>query len=125
MRSDIGVIAGQLRDAALVHDAFDVIADFSYPLPVIVVSRILGVPEEDYGRLKDWSGQLTGALDSGEAGELAGGIRASEELLAYMARSEEHTSELQSLMRISYAVFCLKKKNKKIKLLNVSQNRKT
>src|SRR3546814_11339159 len=32
---------------------------------------------------------------------------------ARMARSEEHTSELQSLMRISYAVFCLKKKNNK------------
>src|SRR3546814_2752592 len=30
-------------------------------------------------------------------------------------RSEEHTSELQSLMRISYAVFCLKKKNKRNK----------
>src|SRR3546814_2317391 len=30
-------------------------------------------------------------------------------------RSEEHTSELQSLMRISYAVFCLKKKKKNIK----------
>src|SRR3546814_8771813 len=29
------------------------------------------------------------------------------------ARSEEHTSELQSLMRISYAVFCLKKDNKR------------
>src|SRR3546814_8727345 len=29
-----------------------------------------------------------------------------------LARSEEHTSELQSLMRISYAVFCLKKKKK-------------
>src|SRR3546814_2776230 len=29
-----------------------------------------------------------------------------------LGRSEEHTSELQSLMRISYAVFCLKKKNK-------------
>src|SRR3546814_1630297 len=29
------------------------------------------------------------------------------------SRSEEHTSELQSLMRISYAVFCLKKKNSK------------
>src|SRR3546814_7904405 len=29
-------------------------------------------------------------------------------------RSEEHTSELQSLMRISYAVFCLKKKTKKL-----------
>src|SRR3546814_2841661 len=36
------------------------------------------------------------------------------DLLAYLTenRSEEHTSELQSLMRISYAVFCLKKKNK-------------
>src|SRR3546814_2886258 len=31
---------------------------------------------------------------------------------AYLVRSEEHTSELQSLMRISYAVFCLKKKKK-------------
>src|SRR3546814_3739183 len=30
-------------------------------------------------------------------------------------RSEEHTSELQSLMRISYAVFCLKKKNNRIR----------
>src|SRR3546814_1417582 len=33
-------------------------------------------------------------------------------------RSEEHTSELQSLMRISYAVFCLKKKKKKPKPKN-------
>src|SRR3546814_6081939 len=34
-------------------------------------------------------------------------------------RSEEHTSELQSLMRISYAVFCLKKKNNQ---LHISRN---
>src|SRR3546814_2969342 len=34
-------------------------------------------------------------------------------LTALRRRSEEHTSELQSLMRISYAVFCLKKKKKK------------
>src|SRR3546814_7903737 len=33
-------------------------------------------------------------------------------MLSSESRSEEHTSELQSLMRISYAVFCLKKKNK-------------
>src|SRR3546814_6984922 len=32
-------------------------------------------------------------------------------LVGGLSRSEEHTSELQSLMRISYAVFCLKKKN--------------
>src|SRR3546814_4658413 len=38
------------------------------------------------------------------------------EQLSRSARSEEHTSELQSLMRISYAVFCLKKKKKKTKI---------
>src|SRR3546814_6689997 len=36
-------------------------------------------------------------------------------ILAGWARSEEQTSELQSIMRISYAVFCLKKKNKETK----------
>src|SRR3546814_10425861 len=36
--------------------------------------------------------------------------RVDRELRDLLARSEEHTSELQSLMRISYAVFCLKKK---------------
>src|SRR3546814_10055186 len=36
-------------------------------------------------------------------------------LIRNRLRSEEHTSELQSLMRISYAVFCLKKKKKKDK----------
>src|SRR3546814_4406754 len=41
------------------------------------------------------------------AGEYLVGIDA----LKLKGRSEEHTSELQSLMRISYAVFCLKKKN--------------
>src|SRR3546814_3653919 len=37
------------------------------------------------------------------------GIAAAERFVAVARRSEEHTSELQSLMRISYAVFCLKK----------------
>src|SRR3546814_6095370 len=69
------------------------------------------------------------AAQVGNAGERAGGDRrrqrggedeAGGEAAHEVAesggggdiRSEEHTSELQSLMRISYAVFCLKKKNK-------------
>src|SRR3546814_8450135 len=39
------------------------------------------------------------------------GARVNLNRVDYRTRSEEHTSELQSLMRISYAVFCLKKKN--------------
>src|SRR3546814_6282902 len=43
-------------------------------------------------------------------------IERGVDVRGYMVwRSEEHTSELQSLMRISYAVFCLKKKKKKEK----------
>src|SRR3546814_5712248 len=41
-----------------------------------------------------------------------GGNQLTQEIQNRFGRSEEHTSELQSLMRISYAVFCLKKKNK-------------
>src|SRR3546814_2857059 len=40
-------------------------------------------------------------------------------------RSEEHTSELQSLMRISYAVFCLKKKNTKYNRKHIGELLKT
>src|SRR3546814_2177912 len=40
------------------------------------------------------------------------GLRRCSSARALRIRSEAHTSELQSLMRISYAVFCLKKKNK-------------
>src|SRR3546814_6787291 len=53
------------------------------------------------------------------AAHLAGrrrGLRRAYDLPYILARSEEHTSELQSLMRTSYAVFCLKKKkNNKLK----------
>src|SRR3546814_5524752 len=41
----------------------------------------------------------------------AKGNEAADRQSLWHIRSEEHTSELQSLMRISYAVFCLKKKN--------------
>src|SRR3546814_10397685 len=44
------------------------------------------------------------------------GERFTHAFVTLKGRSEEHTSELQSLMRISYAVFCLKKKNKQKQL---------
>src|SRR3546814_6157844 len=48
----------------------------------------------------------------GRPGQAADRVRVHPLLDRVASRSEEHTSELQSLMRISYAVFCLKKKYK-------------
>src|SRR3546814_7537179 len=50
-----------------------------------------------------------------QARRIARGARELHQLRTGGTRSEEHTSELQSLMRISYAVFCLKKKKKRIR----------
>src|SRR3546814_1087488 len=50
-----------------------------------------------------------------------GEITLPKALVSFDERSEEHTSELQSLMRISYAVFCLKKKKKKQKNIHNHQ----
>src|SRR3546814_7478936 len=56
-------------------------------------------------------GCIAGAARAVDAFGVGGAAQAAEEP-PMAGRSEEHTSELQSLMRISYAVFCLKKKNK-------------
>src|SRR3546814_9229231 len=55
------------------------------------------------------------AHDVGQCVEIGAGERRARRIVRRVDhdhRSEEHTSELQSLMRISYAVFCLKKKKK-------------
>src|SRR3546814_10401873 len=59
------------------------------------------IPSDQFSK-KDVKAMTRREFAKGAAGAAAG----------ILARSEEHTSELQSLMRISYAVFCLKKKKK-------------
>src|SRR3546814_9899717 len=61
-------------------------------------------PAYFYGLALAQSGQLQ------QAEKIWGDLLARAPVDAQWRRSEEHTSELQSLMRISYAVFCLKKK---------------
>src|SRR3546814_5420460 len=65
--------------------------------------RRIGEPEEIAGAAV-FLASRAGGFTTGQTIVIDGGNTSS--------RSEEHTSELQSLMRISYAVFCLKKKNK-------------
>src|SRR3546814_3791700 len=68
------------------------------------------------GGLGSMAGSILGAVLLTGAPELLRNFPGLEEIVfSLLLRSEEHTSELQSLMRISYAVFCLKKKKKNIK----------
>ena len=50
----------QLRDAEVI----DIMADLAHPLPVIVIARMLGVPDEDHGQLKTWAYDLIRVFDS-------------------------------------------------------------
>jgi len=54
-------IAKNLIDAAERKGEFDVMADLANPLPVMVISDLLGVPQEDYQRFKSWSDKIVEA----------------------------------------------------------------
>src|SRR3546814_3610062 len=69
----------------------------------------LGESMDDVGAIA-WPVRVSG---NAYAISIAGPLYRIEDNIEDKARSEEHTSELQSLMRNSYAVFCLKKKKKK------------
>src|SRR3546814_8997543 len=58
-----------------------------------------------------WQGAACGPTRRSRADLQSAGRRLNRRVGVEACRSEEHTTELQSLMRISYAVFCLKKKN--------------
>src|SRR3546814_3799713 len=90
-------------------------------MPVIAANRIGREGEADfYGHsfITDEWGDLTQQFGREETGVLVETIdldRAAKHRAGMgFFRSEEHTSELQSLLRISYAVFCLKKKKKPV-----------
>src|SRR3546814_6021171 len=89
--------------------------DTLFPYTTLFRSRRLGQRVEEGGQARFH--RLHMRIDLGEIGVarlmeiLRTGAQMDKELLERaLERSEEHTSELQSLMRISYAVFCLKKK---------------
>src|SRR3546814_9625510 len=89
------------------------------PIFVRVVSRVRTVDEisnavaATRGGTPITVGQIANVRVGGDLRTGAGSMNGEEAVIGTVlmtARSEEHTSELQSLMRISYAVFCLKQK---------------
>src|SRR3546814_2603830 len=65
------------------------------------------------------NGRRFPGLPRGRCRDREGRLRDERRVRVPRSRSEEHTSELQSLMRISYAVFCLKKKIKQAKHISL------
>jgi cytochrome P450 len=54
----ITAIAAELLDAVAERDSFDLVDDFAYPLPVMVISELLGVPAEDLPSFRRWAEQF-------------------------------------------------------------------
>src|SRR3546814_6820779 len=78
------------------------------------VWQLLSAVKAEFGKFAGVLEKAHGQLDTVQNSIKAAGVRTraiERQLKGVETRSEEHTSELQSLMRISYAVFCLKKKN--------------
>ena len=51
----IEALTAELLDAVAERDGFDIHDDFAFPLPVVIISRLLGVPSEDIQKFKHWS----------------------------------------------------------------------
>src|SRR3546814_7770260 len=81
-------------------------SDFDEQLVALADKLALTSEQRDLARQRLRDRHLAAPRPEGRVGALVGVIVEDD-------RSEEHTSELQSLMRISYAVFCLKKKKNK------------
>src|SRR5262249_39481306 len=64
LRPQIAEIAEQLLDQAR-GPRIDLIRDFAFPLPIIVIAQLLGVPPDDRDRIKAWSTDMTLALSPG------------------------------------------------------------
>src|SRR3546814_10082974 len=108
--------------------------DTLFPYPTLFRSRIDGLSQlfvGDFPFRQRAAGAEHDRTDRHFAAPLAKAcarkLSRSSPIFSVMPRSEEHTSELQSLMRISYAVFCLKKKKNtnQITDINIQHNKQT
>jgi cytochrome P450 len=63
MEPVISNIASELLDARVAAGSFDLVADFAYPLPVIVIARMLGISEARMADFKRWSDQIASGIN--------------------------------------------------------------
>ena len=84
MRTHIQDIVHDLLDAVQAKRRFDIIRDLAFPLPVIVITELIGVPTQDREYFKDWTAALARSLDPVITPEITQAAdKATEDLIAY------------------------------------------
>lgn len=93
MRPTITALADSLVDDLVTSgDPRDLIRAFAYPLPIMVISEMLGIPQEDFPRFREWSLVIAAAIDIPPArieNFAVHADRSATELVAYLARIVE------------------------------------
>ena len=98
LRPRIQQIVDELLDRAEAHRSMDLIEEFAYPIPVIVICEMLGVPVEDHERFRGWSLDLARGLD---ATMLAPGSDVAQRAAASRRALSDYFRELISARRDS------------------------
>jgi cytochrome P450 len=85
LRGRVELLVDEMLDAVAARREMELIGDLAYPLPVIVIAELLGIPTADRAQFKAWSDTLTVLLDPLQAGDgLSPTERAFREIAAYM-----------------------------------------
>jgi pimeloyl-[acyl-carrier protein] synthase len=101
LRPRIQAIVDELLDRVEKQKQMDLIRDLAYPLPVIVISEMLGIAPEDHAKFKEWSDALTALVDPMQAENGMGPAQeAYVQLAAYLRRvfEERRLSPRQDLI---------------------------
>jgi pimeloyl-[acyl-carrier protein] synthase len=109
LRGRVEAVVQEHLDAVAGQGGMDVIAALAYPLPVIIIAEMLGIPAEDHARFKHWSDEMVRGMgiSSEEDGRRA--RRARRELRAYFEgvasarRREPHEDLLSALLAVEEA----------------------
>lgn len=91
LKPRIRQVADELLDPVIPTGRMDLVETLSYPLPVIMISEILGIPAEDREMFKEWSDEVVADLGVGIEGETQSNVRPEtiEAMRAYFERMAE------------------------------------
>jgi cytochrome P450 len=103
LRGRVQTVVDEHLDAVADEGGMDVIASLAYPLPVIIIAELLGIPADDQARFKHWSDEMVRGMGMSSTDDARRSRRAQRELRAYFegiasARRADPREDLLSAM---------------------------